>query len=68
MRSIIDTVFRNIYSKVMKARPDIVEETGSIDEPNHLELSLDMFPCYRHTLNKISESCFSLPKVCTYLL
>lgn len=66
MRVIIDTVFRTIYSMVMKARPDIVDETGSIDEPKHLELSLDMFPCYRNILNKISESCFSLPKVCIY--
>lgn len=63
MRLIIDTVFRKIYSMVVKSRPDIKEEIGDVDNPKHLDLTLDMFPCYRSILNKISETCFSLPKV-----
>ncbi|XP_060847426.1 legumain-like [Rhopalosiphum padi] len=62
MRLIIDRALRNIYSKVAKARPEIMSKVGNFDEPNHLDLSLDMFPCYRSILNKITESCFSLPR------
>ncbi|VVC37946.1 Peptidase C13, legumain [Cinara cedri] len=62
MRLIIDSVFRAIYSKVVEARPDIQSEIGSLNKPKHRSLTLDMFPCYRSILNKISESCFSLPK------
>lgn len=64
MRFIIDSVFGSIYSQVVKARPHINNEVGSLDQPEHLTLSLDMFPCYRNILNEISERCFSLPKVC----
>ncbi|XP_001943941.2 legumain [Acyrthosiphon pisum] len=62
MRLIIDKALRTIYSKVVKARPEIISKVGDFYEPNHLELSLDMFPCYKSILNKITESCFSLPR------
>lgn len=63
MRSIIDKVFRLIFSKIVKAIPNIKNEIGELDTPKNLDLSLDMFPCYRSILNKISENCFSLPRV-----
>lgn len=63
MRLIIDSVFQDIYSEVKKLRPDMVEKAGEIDEPKHLKLDLNVFPCYRSILNKITESCFSLPRV-----
>ncbi|XP_027844283.2 legumain-like [Aphis gossypii] len=62
MRLIIDRALRKIYSMVAKARPEIMSKVGNFDKPNHLDLSLDMFPCYRSILNKITESCFSLPR------
>ncbi|CAH1731446.1 unnamed protein product [Aphis gossypii] len=62
MRSVIDSVLKNIYSEVVKARPDIKSEIGDFSEPNYLKLNLSMFPCYRSILNQITESCFSLPK------
>ncbi|XP_026821008.1 legumain-like [Rhopalosiphum maidis] len=62
MRSVIDSVFQNIYSEVVKARPDIKSKIGDYDEPNYLQLNLSMFPCYRNVLNQITESCFSLPQ------
>ncbi|KAL4100790.1 hypothetical protein QTP88_020819 [Uroleucon formosanum] len=62
MRPVIDSVLRNIYSEVVKARPDVNSEIGNYDEPNHLKLNLAMFPCYRSILNQITESCFSLPR------
>lgn len=63
MRNTIDTVFRNIYLEMFKLRPDVVDEAGTFDEPTNLDLSLDMFPCYRNIVTKITESCFSVPKV-----
>lgn len=66
MRSIIDNLFQAIYSKVVKARPDIKKEIGYLDKSKRHRLTLDMFPCYRNILNKISESCFALPKVSIY--
>ncbi|XP_060858673.1 legumain-like [Metopolophium dirhodum] len=62
MRSVIDSVLRDIYSEVVKARPDVKSEIGNYDEPNYLKLNLAMFPCYRSILNQITESCFSLPR------
>lgn len=63
MRLIIDKIFRTIYSKVVKARPDIREKIGEFDEQKFLVLRLDMFPCYRNILNEITERCFSIPQV-----
>ncbi|XP_008181646.2 legumain isoform X1 [Acyrthosiphon pisum] len=62
MRSVIDSVLRNIYSEVVKARPDVKSKIGDYDEPKYLKLNLAMFPCYRSILNQITESCFSLPR------
>jgi hypothetical protein len=62
MRLIIDSVFQDIYSRVQKLRPDIQEKIGELDDPKHLKLQMDVFPCYRSILNKITESCFSLPR------
>jgi len=66
MRSVIDSVLRNIYSEVVKARPDVKSEIGDYDKPKYLKLNLAMFPCYRSILNQITESCFSLPRVSVY--
>lgn len=63
MRSIIDSVFKNIHSMVLNARPDLKDAIGDIDKPNNLSLTMDMFPCYRSILDKISKICFSLPQV-----
>lgn len=63
MKSLINNVFHGIYSLVMMERPEIQEQIGQFDKPNNLSLSLDMFPCYRSIVNKISESCFSVARV-----
>lgn len=63
MRLIIDTVLRKIYSNTVHMRPDIKKEIGEFDEPQNLNLSLEMFPCYRSILNKITETCFSMAQV-----
>lgn len=63
MRIIIDRVLKKIYTGVLKFKPDIKNEIGQFDEPEHLDLSLDIFPCYRSILNNITESCFSIPRV-----
>lgn len=63
MRFMIDKIFQNIYSKVMELRPDICGKIGNPFRPANLKLTLDMFPCYRSILNKISENCFSLARV-----
>lgn len=68
MRLIIDSVFRSIYSKVLEARPDIQKEIGGLDNLKGQRLRLDMFPCYRNIINKISDSCFSMPKVSVILI
>lgn len=67
MRFMIDRVFRDIYARVMESRPDIREEIGDPFHPENLKLTLDMFPCYRSILDKISENCFSLPRVRVYI-
>lgn len=64
MRTIIDSVFHGIYYRIADARPDIIEKIGNFNNLKPLKLKLDMFPCYRSILNKITESCFSLPQVC----
>lgn len=63
MRLIIDKVFRAIYSKIVKAIPKIKNEIGELKAPKSLNLPLSMFPCYRSIINKITENCFSLPRV-----
>lgn len=68
MKSIINNVFYGIYSSVMMERPEIQEQVGEFDQPKDLKLSLDVFPCYRSIVNKISESCFSVARVCTILV
>lgn len=63
MRTIIDGVFYSIYYKIADAKPNIIEKIGDLNKPKPLKLKLDVFPCYRSILNKITESCFSLPQV-----
>lgn len=63
MRLIIDSVFRSIYSKVLEARPDVQKEIGGLDQLKAQRLTMDVFPCYRSIINKISDSCFSMPRV-----
>ncbi|VVC37939.1 Hypothetical protein CINCED_3A023572 [Cinara cedri] len=60
MRSIINNIFRDIYSKVLTATPEIKEIVGEYDAPHNQQLTLKMFPCYRSIINTISDSCFSL--------
>ncbi|KAF0758289.1 legumain-like [Aphis craccivora] len=62
MKSVIDSVLKNIYSEVVKARPDIKSKIGDYGKPSYLKLNLSVFPCYRSILNQITENCFSLPK------
>ncbi|VVC37944.1 Peptidase C13, legumain [Cinara cedri] len=61
-RLIIDRVFNDIYSMIVNIRPEIKNEIGELQQPKNLKLTLDMFPCYRSIMNKITESCFSLPQ------
>lgn len=63
MRAIIDIVFKNIYSMVVSERPDLKYMMSDREKLNHLRITLDMFPCYRNILDKISKTCFSLPEV-----
>lgn len=63
MKSIIDNVFREIRLLVIKAKPEIENLIGEFDQPKNLDLTLDMFPCYRSLIDKISKSCFSVPRV-----
>lgn len=62
-RIIIDRAFQNLYTRIVKAKPDIKDKIGEFHQPKNLDLKLEIFPCYRSILNKITESCFSLPQV-----
>ncbi|VVC32207.1 Peptidase C13, legumain [Cinara cedri] len=59
-RLIIDGVFSDIYSKIVGARPQIKKQIGELYQPKNLKLTLDMFPCYKSIIKRITESCFSL--------
>ncbi|XP_025195726.1 legumain-like [Melanaphis sacchari] len=62
MRNVIDSVLKNIYSEIVKERPNIKSEIGDYDKPNYIKLNLSMFPCYRSILNQITKTCFFLPR------
>lgn len=58
----MDQVFDAILRDVIKRWPRFI---GSINEFKRLprNLPLNVFPCYRQTLDLIIKNCFSLPKV-----
>lgn len=62
MRKIMDRTFNTILQSVIEQFPGFI---GHIDELKELpsNLPLNVFPCYRLTLNHITTNCFSLPKV-----
>jgi len=62
MRKIMDKTFNTILRSVIKQLPGFI---GHIDELKELpsNLPLNVFPCYRQTLDHITANCFSLPKV-----
>ncbi|XP_025198389.1 vacuolar-processing enzyme-like isoform X2 [Melanaphis sacchari] len=61
MRKIMDRVFNTILQNVMKQLPQFI---GHVDELKEFpsNLPLNVFPCYRQTLDCITTNCFSLPK------
>ncbi|XP_022183096.1 legumain-like isoform X2 [Myzus persicae] len=61
MRKVMDRTFSTILQKVIKQLPGFI---GHIDELKELpsNLPLNVFPCYRQTLDHITANCFSLPK------
>lgn len=62
MKETIDQVFDAILWGVTKRWPRFI---GSIKEFKSIprSLPLNVFPCYRQTLDIITKNCFSLPKV-----
>lgn len=58
----MDRTFNTILRSVIKQLPGFI---GHIDELKELpsNLPLNVFPCYRQTLDHITTNCFSLPKV-----
>jgi len=58
----MDRVFSTILQNVIKQLPGFVEHVDDLkDLPSNLQLNV--FPCYRQTLDYITTNCFSLPKV-----
>lgn len=62
MKKILDGVFSAILQGVIKKWSELI---GDINELKQIpsNLPLDIFPCYRQTLDHITKHCFSLPKV-----
>jgi len=60
MRQNVDKIINTILREIVKQWP-IFDTNELKDIPN--SLPLNVFPCYRQTLNSITENCFSLPKV-----
>jgi len=62
MRKIMDRTLNTILQSVIQQLPGFI---GHIDELKELpsNLPLNVFPCYRQTLEHITTNCFSLPKV-----
>jgi len=60
MRRNLDKIINAIFRETVKQWP--IFDTNELEDiPN--SLSLNVFPCYRQTLNSITENCFSLPRV-----
>ncbi|CAH1731597.1 unnamed protein product [Aphis gossypii] len=61
MRKMMYKVFNTILQNVIKQLPGFVEHIDELKElPSNLPLNV--FPCYRQTLDYITTNCFSLPK------
>ncbi|VVC45938.1 Peptidase C13, legumain [Cinara cedri] len=62
MRKIMDRVFNGILQGVVRKFPNFnnINLTELREYPSRLPL--DVFPCYRQTLDQITKNCFSLPK------
>lgn len=62
MKQILDEVFSAILQGVINKWPELI---GDINELKQIpsNLPLNIFPCYRQTLDHITKNCFSLPKV-----
>lgn len=58
----MDGVFNAILQGVIKKWSEL---NGNINELKQIpsNLPLDIFPCYRQTLDHITKHCFALPKV-----
>lgn len=60
----MDRVFDDILRGVIKKWPDfnnVIDLTQLDEYPSRLQL--DVFPCYRRTLDHITKNCFPLFKV-----
>ncbi|XP_050426905.1 legumain-like isoform X2 [Adelges cooleyi] len=62
MKQTIDKIMNEIYKKVVKEMTGVAAKIGTLEKPAHLKLNMDMFPCYRSIVNRISEKCFSVLK------
>lgn len=62
MKQILDGVFNTILQGVLKRWPELIKDINELKKvPGNLPLNI--FPCYRQTLDHIIKNCFSLPKV-----
>lgn len=62
MGRVIDEIFDSILQGVTEKWPSINENIDEFKEaPSNLPLNI--FPCYRKTLEHISKDCFPLPEV-----
>lgn len=58
----MDKVLNAIVRDVMKQYPSIISDINELKKlPSNLPLNV--FPCYRQSLDHIINNCFSLPKV-----
>jgi len=62
MRQNLDKILDAILQEIVKQWPTTITDIDELKEiPD--DLPLNIFPCYRQTLNCIIKNCFSSPKV-----
>lgn len=59
MDRVINLILQGVIKKLSNLNGTSLQELK--EYPSHLPL--DVFPCYRQTLDHITKNCFSLPKV-----
>lgn len=62
MRRNFDEILNAILREIVKQLPIGIADIDELKEIPY-DLPLNVFPCYRQTLNYITANCFSLPKV-----
>ncbi|XP_050426906.1 legumain-like [Adelges cooleyi] len=61
-KQLADKIMNEIYKKVVKEMPGVAAKIGTLERPAHYPLNMDMFPCYKSIVNRITEKCFSVSK------